>query len=431
RAISITPSMAHLLIQTLKSENVEFMVAPYEADAQLAYLSSLGEEHGGIVAVISEDSDLLAYGCPSVIFKMDRFGNAEEILLDKVFNSTDSKPSFRNFNTILFIGCDFLPSIPGIGIVKAHALVSKYRNIDRVLSVLKSDKGKQVPDDYARSFREAVAVFEHATIYNKKQKRLEHIKELPEALLESLGGELDFLGPHIPPTIATAIAEGNLDPSTMEAYECSVSQQLSTSAQTLEQCELSASTYSVEGVLASPCQIRTANMTGAAQEMIQNFKVKNYTVPDLPEPQEQSQSCFTVYSSRNTASTMMVKRQALKERNFSDEAATLSKLVNASEVHNNEDNSAVSEEFPVRTPDNNPFRKRKLHSDNIETTPTTKSPLTEDDQSELTNLILHSQDSVNSKTQKLDKINENSKVTKKGNISRNIKSSILNFFARI
>ena len=29
-------------------------------------------------------------------------------------------------------GCDFLPSVPGIGIGKAYALVSKYRNLDRV-----------------------------------------------------------------------------------------------------------------------------------------------------------------------------------------------------------------------------------------------------------------------------------------------------------
>lgn len=29
-------------------------------------------------------------------------------------------------------GCDFLPSVPGIGIVKSHALVSKYLNLDRV-----------------------------------------------------------------------------------------------------------------------------------------------------------------------------------------------------------------------------------------------------------------------------------------------------------
>lgn len=66
RAVSVTPSMAHQLIQILKSENIEFVVAPYEADAQLAYLSNLEEEKNGIVAVISEDSDLLAYGCPAV-----------------------------------------------------------------------------------------------------------------------------------------------------------------------------------------------------------------------------------------------------------------------------------------------------------------------------------------------------------------------------
>lgn len=53
-------------LQILRSENIEFVVAPYEADAQLAYLSTLKAEEGGIAAVISEDSDLLAYSCPAV-----------------------------------------------------------------------------------------------------------------------------------------------------------------------------------------------------------------------------------------------------------------------------------------------------------------------------------------------------------------------------
>jgi exonuclease-1 len=43
---------------------VKFVVAPYEADAQLAYLCRLGE----IQAVITEDSDLLAFGCERVCF---------------------------------------------------------------------------------------------------------------------------------------------------------------------------------------------------------------------------------------------------------------------------------------------------------------------------------------------------------------------------
>lgn len=202
RAISITPLMAHQLIQILRSENIEFLVAPYEADAQLAHLASLEAERGGIAAVITEDSDLLAYGCQATIFKMDRYGNGEEIVLDKVFDAAARKPSFQCFDKELFMGmcvlagCDFLPSVPGIGISKAHSYVSKYRNLDRVLSVLKLEKGRQMPEDYSKSFIEALAVFQHARIYDSNNKRLEHMKPVPQNLLESLEGKLDFLGPY-------------------------------------------------------------------------------------------------------------------------------------------------------------------------------------------------------------------------------------------
>ncbi|KAE9453923.1 hypothetical protein C3L33_14171, partial [Rhododendron williamsianum] len=225
RAVSITPSMAYQLIQILRSEDIEFVVAPYEADAQLAYLSSLEPANGGIIAVISEDSDLLAYGCPAIVFKMDRYGNGEEILLHKVFESATCVPSFRHFDKELFIGmcvlagCDFLPSVPGIGIAKAYSLVSKYRDLDRVLSMLKFEKGRQMPEDYPESFRKAVAVFQHARIYDADSESLKHMKPLPEKLLQSLDGDLDFLGPEIPPSIAAAIAKGNLDPTTMEAFD--------------------------------------------------------------------------------------------------------------------------------------------------------------------------------------------------------------------
>ncbi|GMY23922.1 exonuclease 1 [Fagus crenata] len=202
RAVSINPSMAHQVIQVLRSENIEYVVAPYEADAQLAYLCSLEAEKGGIVAVITEDSDLMAYGCQAVVFKMDRYGKGEEIVLNKVFDSVARTPSFRNFDMELFrgmcvlAGCDFLPSVPGIGIAKAYAFVSKYRNLDRALSVLKLEKGNQMPDDYFKSFREAVAVFQHAQIYDIDTKKLKHMKPLPEKLLHFLNGELEFLGPY-------------------------------------------------------------------------------------------------------------------------------------------------------------------------------------------------------------------------------------------
>lgn len=39
-------------------------MAPFEADAELAYLSTSGR----VDAVLTEDSDLLAYGCKKVPF---------------------------------------------------------------------------------------------------------------------------------------------------------------------------------------------------------------------------------------------------------------------------------------------------------------------------------------------------------------------------
>ncbi len=41
---------------------MRFIVAPYEADAQMAYLARRGD----VWAVLTEDSDLLTYGCPRV-----------------------------------------------------------------------------------------------------------------------------------------------------------------------------------------------------------------------------------------------------------------------------------------------------------------------------------------------------------------------------
>ena len=51
-------------VQVLKREGIECIVAPYEADAQLAYLALTGD----VDAVITEDSDLLPYGCPTASF---------------------------------------------------------------------------------------------------------------------------------------------------------------------------------------------------------------------------------------------------------------------------------------------------------------------------------------------------------------------------
>ncbi|KAF8025194.1 hypothetical protein BT93_F2134 [Corymbia citriodora subsp. variegata] len=331
KGVSITPSMAHQLIQILKSENIEFIVAPYEADAQLAYLSSLEAEKGGVAAVITEDSDLVAYGCQAILFKMDRYGNGEEMLLQKVFDSTTSTPSFRNFDMALFTGmcvlagCDFLPSVPGIGIKKAHSLVSKYRNIDRALSVLKLEKGNQMPEYYSKYFHEAAAVFQHARIYDTVTKKLRHLRPLSEKLLQALEAELDFLGPDIPPSVAIAIAEGRVDPSNMEAFD----------------------TRQTPG-----CHL-PIDITPDSPQLWQ----------DEAAALSAEKDCFFVKISNEYMKadfTAMKEELNLQERKFSKEAAALSRLMLPLETSGAVGNVEVSESMSVKIPDNNPFKIRKV-----------------------------------------------------------------------
>ena len=62
KCVDVTPEMAFEVIQALKAAGVDFVVAPYEADAQLAYL----EKHGIVDGIVTEDSDLLVFGCKKV-----------------------------------------------------------------------------------------------------------------------------------------------------------------------------------------------------------------------------------------------------------------------------------------------------------------------------------------------------------------------------
>ncbi|CAL0332568.1 unnamed protein product [Lupinus luteus] len=452
RAVNITPLMAHQLIQTLRSENIEFVVAPYEADAQLAYMSSLETQKGGIAAVITEDSDLIAYGCPAVVLKMDRNGNGEGIELEKVFGAESTKPSFRSFDMKLFTGmcilagCDFLPSVPGIGIARAHALVSKYRNLERVLSVLKFEKGDQMPEDYTKSFKEAVAVFEHARIYDVNTKELRHMKPLPHNFLETLDGSLDFLGPEISPTIVAAIAEGNINPSTKEAFDNS-------------ECP---------GLSPRPVALQP------------NGKLRKTEVP-APIRQE---NCFAVFGSKTRENSTVRKHELVSDKDkYSDEALTLQKLIMPLRTI---ENTILSDETPLKFPNNNPFklrkaeeislvqtentmenvsfvnsteyidlclspdpfeeegseifsRKRKFQdicSDQLQISDEQISGVTEVENSDILCLARESQGSVSSKTRKSANLkgkDESKKISKRSKYKKGVSSSgtILNFFSRV
>ena len=70
RCLVLRQKMVDLFMDVLKELEIEFVVAPYEADAQMAYMVKVGIAD----FAISEDSDLIAYGCPKVMMKLDFHG---------------------------------------------------------------------------------------------------------------------------------------------------------------------------------------------------------------------------------------------------------------------------------------------------------------------------------------------------------------------
>ena len=226
KAISITPRMTHQLIRLCQQLNdsqspdqptVECIVAPYEADAQLAYLS----HSNYVAAVISEDSDLLVFGCKRVLYKMDNTGHGMEIKLRNLAANTD--PSFHGWTHSQFqqmavlAGCDYLPSLPQLGIKKAHTLIKTAKDWHRAIKKLRLEGKVRVYEEYERDFECALLCFQHQRVWEPVQRCVRHLTELTVEVAERYAN-LSFLGPEVEPEVAQRIADGEVHPTTLEPF---------------------------------------------------------------------------------------------------------------------------------------------------------------------------------------------------------------------
>eukprot|EP01052_Picozoa_sp_SAG31_P011690 SAG31_NODE_667_length_12948_cov_70.090746_12_plen_223_part_00 len=156
KGVDITADMTHQLQLALKEAGVDFVVAPYEADVQLAYMSL----NGLVDCVVTEDSDLIVYGSKRVLYKLDKHG-CGQLLLHQNLGAVEN-PSLLHFSRDMFLhmcvlaGCDFLPSINGMGVKKAHMLILTHKTMDKVFRAIRSNPNYVVPEDYVERFWKAV-----------------------------------------------------------------------------------------------------------------------------------------------------------------------------------------------------------------------------------------------------------------------------------
>ena len=212
RAVDVTPEMAGHLIRELKKLGVQYVVAPYEADAQLAYL----EKKGIIQGVLSEDSDLLVFGVKCLLTKLDQYGDCVEINRKDFTACRDislvgwSDAEFRLM--AILSGCDYLQSISNMGLLTAYRLVRQHKTIDRILRMLQFDGKFHVPLGYLEAFENAVLTFRHQRVFCPLSKRMAMATE-PDHPERDMG-TLDFIGAAMEPDIAAKVACGDLHPIT-------------------------------------------------------------------------------------------------------------------------------------------------------------------------------------------------------------------------
>lgn len=220
KCVDVTPKMAHMVIMMLKRLNVPYVVAPYEADAQLVYL----ENHDMIDGIISEDSDLLIFGAQTLITKLDNEGNCIEIKRQnfknvKEFSMADFDSEHLRIMAIL-AGCDYSPGLPKIGLIKAYRLVRQHQNMDRLLRALRLDNITLVPSDFESTYQQARLTFLHQRVYCPNAQHLVMLSE-PKEIVTFPGFE-NFIGPLIPSDLSREIAIGNIDPITKQPFDCNL-----------------------------------------------------------------------------------------------------------------------------------------------------------------------------------------------------------------
>lgn len=185
QCVSISKEMLQNVIQMLRNENVEYIVSPYESDAQMCYLQKIGY----IDYIMTEDSDLIAFGSDKILYKFDGT-NVYEFDRSKMKNATDNVFSENVLEICVLSGCDYLPSIKGIGLATAHKIYKEtmcYKSAIQKIGIKKT-----IPENYVNEFERALITFKEHIVFDPILKTRLHLSGKTSLDDET---HYEFLGP--------------------------------------------------------------------------------------------------------------------------------------------------------------------------------------------------------------------------------------------
>ena len=218
KSITITSDMICKLILKMREGGIEFLVSPYEADAQLAYLSM----NGMVDFVITEDSDAVVYGCSRILFKLNldthlgdeivrrNMGNVKELSFT---NWTDDQ--FKLFACLA--GSDYQKKLPNMGVKRAHQFANNYKTYDGICRALRESRfAENATGEFFEGLKQAWLTFKHQLVYDDASRQCVYLTAVSE---DNLDIDDVIHGEFIEQDILLKIVQGTIEPHTLSPYE--------------------------------------------------------------------------------------------------------------------------------------------------------------------------------------------------------------------
>eukprot|EP00483_Globobulimina_turgida_P000627 UN00627 len=192
RTVRVTKQHVRDVQDLLTYMGVPWYAAPGEAEAQASVMCAQGIVYGAG----TEDMDALTFGTNKLIRHLtDSEARKKPVLefdLKKVLSGMNV--SMDQFIDICILcGCDYCPSIRGIGAVRAYEFIKKWKNIEGILQNIKSQSKYVIPENW--QFDKARELFKSPDVTDAKDLPkftwdLPKEKELTEYLVEKMSFEI-------------------------------------------------------------------------------------------------------------------------------------------------------------------------------------------------------------------------------------------------
>lgn len=173
---------------------------------------------GQVSAVITEDSDLLVYQCPRVLYKMDRYGEGAQIMyknirqVRKPMDLSQLSPTAFRYMCILS-GCDYAASIYSMGLKRAYKYVLAHETPESIVRAAGRD-GMVIPPGYLQIFHLANHTFLYQRVWDPREKQLTSV----ESPIPSSVSTQPYIGALLDAEQAKGVVEGRVNPMTLEPF---------------------------------------------------------------------------------------------------------------------------------------------------------------------------------------------------------------------